>query len=482
MNLTRYKPPFIVKFRPEYDDYFNFYPLSSYEEQILRMVLSNPFPQYSTDHYSLFPIGKREINKTIKLLKAKGWDFSKRLNYAQSLVQPIAWNDIFSRVQKELQAMQNMIKPESIMVVYVERMPHEQINRDILNHYRKYCGEFTARDRFSSRCFVYLPIYQEQQEERHFRQFINYVRPTESSESSVNFLQTLQSPDLIRYLNLLLMDKAELGEDITAALVEIQNGEISIVSLANQDQEDFISSYFNKLGFIDYSIQFSNEPGEDTPFELQKQIDTLTRYGSHEALIDLLVYLSMEFKFGNDPKINKLLISLQEGLIALNSGLSRSRVVIDKHHRILLPEFNNIEIEMSPLPQTLFLFFLQHPEGILFKRLSDYKGELKAIYIMLTNTTEQEKIDRSIDDLVDPSNNSLNEKCSRIKEAFLKKIDERLARYYYITGERGGLKRILIASEEGKVEYVSFMPPTVEIDRSKLTDEERNLLSDWLDL
>lgn len=462
------------------------------------MVLTNPFSEYSKDEYSIFPMGKREINRTIKHLNSKGWTFTKRLNYAQTLVQPIAWRDIFDRVNKELQSKVKLIQPESTIVVYVERKPHPLITADFFHRYNHYYREFKNRDLFSSRSFVFLPIYQQPQIKAHFERFIKYVRPNDLWKSDAKLIELTQHPDFIRYFYDLLIAKAELPEDIdstrpedifptrpeeiTAAILELHKGEIRIVSLTTTDQEDFINTYFKSLGLIERSIEFTNEPGEGYDFDLQKSIDHITQHGSHEALIDLLVYLSKEFKFGSDPKFNKLLISLQDGLILLNSGLSPSRLVIDKDYRILLPDFNNMEIEMDPVAQTLFLLFLQHPEGMLFNQLPVYNAELKAIFTKLTNETDQAKIDMPVEEMIRPDNSSLNRMCTLIREAFLLKMDQRLAYYYYITGERGGLKRILIASEEGKVEHVSFMPPTVEIDRSNLTDEERNLLSDWLDL
>ena len=40
--------------------------------------------------------------------------------------------------------------------------------------------------------------------------------------------------------------------------------------------------------------------------------------------------------------------------------------------------------------------------------------------------------------------NSINEKCARIRAAFVNKFDEHLAKNYYITGNRGGVKKITL--------------------------------------
>ena len=119
-----------------------------------------------------------------------------------------------------------------------------------------------------------------------------------------------------------------------------------------------------------------------------------------------------------------------------------SRLVITRDYRIILPDYHNMEIEMTPLPKAVFLLFLKHEEGIPFKFLSDYEEELRTIYIQLTDRVQTEVIDKSIQALCDPTQNAINEKCARIREAFVSKFDERLAQYYFVTGKRGESKRI----------------------------------------
>ena len=119
-----------------------------------------------------------------------------------------------------------------------------------------------------------------------------------------------------------------------------------------------------------------------------------------------------------------------------------SRLVVTRDYRILLPDYHNMEIEMTPLPKAVFLLFLKHEEGIPFKFLSDYEDELRDIYMRLTDRVQTEVIDKSIQALCDPTQNAINEKCARIREAFVDKFDERLAQHYFVTGKRGEPKRI----------------------------------------
>lgn len=124
-----------------------------------------------------------------------------------------------------------------------------------------------------------------------------------------------------------------------------------------------------------------------------------------------------------------------------------SRMVITKDYRIYLPDYNNIEITMSPLPKSVFLLFLRHPEGIPFKQLTDYREELLDIYKEVGNRVVERNVRNSIRDITDPTNNSINEKCARIREAFLKHFDTPYARNYYITGKRGEPKKITLPRE-----------------------------------
>ena len=124
-----------------------------------------------------------------------------------------------------------------------------------------------------------------------------------------------------------------------------------------------------------------------------------------------------------------------------------SRMVITKDYRIYLPDYNNIEITMSPLPKSVYLLFLRHPEGIPFKQLADYHDELLDIYKEVGNRVVERNVRNSIRDITDPTNNSINEKCARIREAFLKHFDTPYAKNYYITGNRGEPKKITLPRE-----------------------------------
>ena len=121
-----------------------------------------------------------------------------------------------------------------------------------------------------------------------------------------------------------------------------------------------------------------------------------------------------------------------------------SRLVITKDYRILLPDYNDMEIKMEPLVKAVYLLFLKHPEGILFKHLPDYREELIGIYGKLRPLGMSERAIQSIEDVTNPLLNSINEKCARIRGAFVGQFDDRMAKHYYIDGPRGEAKKILL--------------------------------------
>ena len=121
-----------------------------------------------------------------------------------------------------------------------------------------------------------------------------------------------------------------------------------------------------------------------------------------------------------------------------------SRLVITKDHRIMLPDYNDIEVNMEPLIKAVYILFLKHPEGIVFKELTDYREELLDIYKRLKPMGLSKRTIQSIEDVTNPLLNSINEKCARIRSAFIKKFDESLAKNYFVTGERGEAKKVML--------------------------------------
>lgn len=147
---------------------------------------------------------------------------------------------------------------------------------------------------------------------------------------------------------------------------------------------------------------------------------------------------------------------ISEAIIAkyINPCPKLSRMTITKDLRIILNDYKEMEIAMEPLVKTVYIFFLRHPEGIMFKDLPDYRTELEIIYRAVKakrndidrriNSINVPKISPNIKAITDPTKNSINEKCSRIRNAFITHFHDIIASNYYIRGTKAEEKKIIL--------------------------------------
>lgn len=115
-------------------------------------------------------------------------------------------------------------------------------------------------------------------------------------------------------------------------------------------------------------------------------------------------------------------------------------------YKILLPDYD-LEIDMPRLPKALYLLFLRHPEGIFLHDLPDFQDELLGIYSKIASISDPDVLSTNISRLVDMTDNSVHVNCARIKKAFLSRMDDRIAHYYYVQGKRGERKRVHLPAE-----------------------------------
>ena len=155
-----------------------------------------------------------------------------------------------------------------------------------------------------------------------------------------------------------------------------------------------------------------------TPEERAQELKRLVAQLQAEGRNDLLL------KAIGVPLLEELRIEAAKGKL--------SRLVITKDYRFVLADYQK-EVELQPVHKAVYLLFLAHPEGIEFKYLRDYREELIGYYMATAKMMDKDKIIESVDHLVDPLDNAINEKCSRIKKVFLGLMDEYTASYYFIS-------------------------------------------------
>ena len=125
----------------------------------------------------------------------------------------------------------------------------------------------------------------------------------------------------------------------------------------------------------------------------------------------------------------------------LKNQIKLSGLTITREYAIMLSEYNK-EVKMEPIVKAVYLLYLNHPEGIAFKCLPDYRKELADIYQKIKPLGLTERAIRSIEDVTNPLLNSINEKCSRIRAMFQAEVDASLLDQYIITGKSGEAKKI----------------------------------------
>lgn len=145
----------------------------------------------------------------------------------------------------------------------------------------------------------------------------------------------------------------------------------------------------------------------------------------------------------NIRKLKEYGLSEKEISSLLHTEQPLLKLTIDKHYRIYLGD-NRKEVRMEPLVKAVYLLFLKHPEGIMFKALPDYRKELTSLYEKVRPWGLTDRTIQSIEDVTNPLLNSINEKCARIKKALLGLIDSSVAEQYYIKGTRGEAKKIAL--------------------------------------
>lgn len=343
-------------------------------------------------------------------------------------------------------------------IIYVESEYDVEINNLIKLNYLEICDYF-------HRCgykFCYLPwLTREIEEEEDYNYFVPYrndkrnnliiksdfildymVHPENKKNISPSLLY--YHPDCIRN-NYPEAECQYSGTTITKESFEISSDLSSVLKTIIKDINDHRKPTirFQKVSRVEYDIRDEEEEGllyrvgeEDFDYDADSYFDS----ESKELIEEIRERIEKLNKKGIRNYIIKQLLKEED------DNLSRLRIT--KDYRIFLPDYKNMEIKMTPLPKAVFFLFLKHPEGILFKHLPDYKDELMQIYKKVKGSLFDSSLAiKSIEDVTNPLSNSINEKCARVREAFVSQFDEHLAKNYYIDGARGEAKKIVLPRE-----------------------------------
>lgn len=143
-------------------------------------------------------------------------------------------------------------------------------------------------------------------------------------------------------------------------------------------------------------------------------------------------------------------LTLDELRVIIGYRVKLSRMEITRTGKIYLKDFPDKytgkpkEIKMDSLTKMLYFFYLKHPEGIRVKEVDSHIDELMHIYMGITGRDDKDAIRASIQGHVAPYNNSINVSMSRIKSAFKNKVDESVAKFYWVEGISGEPYRVAL--------------------------------------
>ena len=324
-------------------------------------------------------------------------------------------------------------KPSSQEIIYVENEYNERINQIIMGNL-EYIQECLDRSYYFKSRFVYLPNLIE--ELSHEESAIGYVAPYLKDKTlAANF--SMKSSLLLDYMAV-PENRIKIGPCFARYCGE-QSG-YSLFDCIGFDPDEGIDEK-NFLSFLCFAFDHYPRPVGPAFQTVKKkkeiQFDADTRFDETYKQL-------MEEVEERISKLRKMGISQWVLEQLVKPELKLSRLVITHDYRIMLPDYNDLEIKMEPINKAVYLLFIRHPDGIVFKCLPDYRRELAEIYQKIRPLGLNERALQSIEDVTNPLLNSINEKCARIRGAFISQFDEKLAKYYFIYGRRGEAKKIAL--------------------------------------
>ncbi len=355
-------------------------------------------------------------------------------------------------------------------VVFIEEEKDDFLNKYISQNYDNLCTRFHEK----GMRFIYFPSLKDGLSElpeniySYLKIKIPYLynlQDNEIKELITEFIANIDEESFVKYciepLELPYFRRPCLLRSMSSGWKNTENRFTykPLIYSSEEDLDNLFDQYFLQLVIPDdedgvryrrespppeyeSDYHFYRDAFKDEP-ELKEKIDQLKAQGNYGVLAEAVIYMMATLK-NVKPEILQKIQPLIEGRDLEKKAEVLSPIYIDKENRIFLPSYGNREIKLHALPKTVYFLFLKNPGGIRFKEIHLHKKELMEIYADISPKSDLESMRKSIDDLVDSTNPSLNQKCSRIRQEILSIIDEPLAKYYYIDGYRGEEKKIKI--------------------------------------
>lgn len=198
-------------------------------------------------------------------------------------------------------------------------------------------------------------------------------------------------------------------------------------------------SYFDNFKLMNACVYDSipTEPAKAEP-------DYDAEYKSLMAQISLIVaeYVNREHK---DPtELIRNVLKMQKEKIAI-APKTASRLVVNNDFRIILPDYDELELKMTPIQRMFYILFLKYPDGIVLKDLPDHRDELIRIYGIFASDAIRVVNNYMVDDAL---RNQAICKINIAVRRYVKWADEKTPNPYLITGKRGKAYKIGLSQKK----------------------------------
>ena len=250
-------------------------------------------------------------------------------------------------------------------------------------------------------------------------------------EHSLEYLHNLRqelTPELVQYL--------------FPGLEAIPSAEEMLSAADRKGVSQSVSNTFKSLSKIKQACTFRHDFDGyyDIPDTCNTYFDDLKPEPEDEPLEPRIEEILEEWHRIED----KYGISIEELEALLAYKVPLSALNITPAGKITLRDFGGIEVKMDTLTKAVYFFFLKHPKGAYLKELQDHEEEILEYYLRITGRDNMDEIRKSVHNMLDPYGNALNVSISRIKKAFKDILEDRIARYYYVTGKYGRIRKVVL--------------------------------------
>ena len=206
--------------------------------------------------------------------------------------------------------------------------------------------------------------------------------------------------------------------------------------------------------WADYCEAPTEAPTEDTTDLLDIETEEILEFNRLETEYERDVrdlrarIVAFIAKYHKDPQ--QVMTMMLEGKVLI--GSTPGHLLVNGDMKIVLPEYDELEIKMSAMCRTLYILFMKHRvlsgKGIVLKNIDEYRDEIIEIYRLVKPGANERNVEESVNNLCDPLSDSLNQKISKANRCVRNVItDKELAKQYIITGPRGGEYSIGLAPE-----------------------------------